>query len=73
MGNMLLTHWFRKRLGLALACMFGGASIGGCIFPVAVKSLLQRTRYATYFAPYVDYDLTSSSKASHGQCGFWDS
>ncbi|KAM5536453.1 hypothetical protein V8D89_009889 [Ganoderma adspersum] len=45
MGNMILAHWFKKRLGLALACMFGGASIGGCIFPITVKALLQRTSF----------------------------
>ncbi|TBU48849.1 MFS general substrate transporter [Dichomitus squalens] len=40
MGNMLMTHWFKRRLGLALACMFAGASIGGCIFPIIVRTLL---------------------------------
>ncbi len=74
MGNgMLLAHWLKKRLGLALACMFAGASIGGCIFPIIVKALLQRTRCGTYFAPSVHCNLTSSSKAFQGQCGFWDS
>ncbi|PIL26828.1 MFS general substrate transporter [Ganoderma sinense ZZ0214-1] len=45
MGNMVLAHWFKKRLGFALACILGGASIGGCIFPVTVKALLQRTSF----------------------------
>ncbi|KAI1786163.1 MFS general substrate transporter [Ganoderma leucocontextum] len=46
MGTMVLAHWFKKRLGLALACVFGGASIGGCIFPVTVKALLQHVSFA---------------------------
>ena len=48
MGTMILAHWFKKRLGSAFACIFGGASIGGCIFPVTVRALLHRTRYVVY-------------------------
>ena len=41
----MLTHWFKKKLGLALGCVLGGSSMGGCIFPILVKTLVQRTRY----------------------------
>nr|VWP00705.1 PKS_ER domain-containing protein [Ganoderma boninense] len=42
MINMAMAHWFKKRLGLAYAFMYAGAGIGGCVFPVAFKALLQR-------------------------------
>ncbi|PIL26829.1 MFS general substrate transporter [Ganoderma sinense ZZ0214-1] len=29
-GSMVLTHWFKKRLGLALAIAYGGTSVFGC-------------------------------------------
>ncbi|PIL27909.1 MFS general substrate transporter [Ganoderma sinense ZZ0214-1] len=45
MGEMVLTHWFKKKLGLALGCVLGGSSIGGCIFPILVKALVQRTSF----------------------------
>ncbi|KAM5536464.1 hypothetical protein V8D89_009900 [Ganoderma adspersum] len=45
MGEMVLTHWFKKRLGLALGCVLGGSSAGGCVFPILVKALVQRTSF----------------------------
>ncbi|KAI1794304.1 MFS general substrate transporter [Ganoderma leucocontextum] len=45
MTNMVMTHWFKKRLGLAYAFMYAGAGIGGCIFPVIFKALLQRMSF----------------------------
>ncbi|PIL27922.1 MFS general substrate transporter [Ganoderma sinense ZZ0214-1] len=45
MGEMVLTHWFKKKLGFALGCVLGGSSIGGCIFPILVKALVQRTSF----------------------------
>ena len=45
MGNMVMAHWFKRRLGLAIACSFGGAGAGGCIFPIIVRALLHRVRY----------------------------
>ncbi|KAI1786162.1 MFS general substrate transporter [Ganoderma leucocontextum] len=44
-GSMVLTHWFKRRLGLALAIAYGGTSVGGCIFPIVAKALLQRTSF----------------------------
>nr|VWO94487.1 MFS domain-containing protein [Ganoderma boninense] len=40
-GSMVLTHWFKKRLGLALAIAYGGTSIFGCFVPILMKALLQ--------------------------------
>ena len=56
MCNMVMAHWFKRRLGLAFASMFGGGSIGGCFFPVVVRALFQHTRYATT-SVHLDPDL----------------
>ncbi|KAI1786161.1 MFS general substrate transporter [Ganoderma leucocontextum] len=45
MCNMVMTHWFKRRLGLAFASMFGGGSIGGCFFPIVLRTLLQHTSF----------------------------
>ncbi|PIL27910.1 MFS general substrate transporter [Ganoderma sinense ZZ0214-1] len=45
MGNMVMAHWFKRRLGLAIACSFGGAGAGGCIFPIIVRALLHRISF----------------------------
>ncbi|PIL27934.1 MFS general substrate transporter [Ganoderma sinense ZZ0214-1] len=45
MGNMVMAHWFKRRLGLAIACSFGGAGVGGCIFPIIVRALLHRMSF----------------------------
>ena len=45
MGCLVLTHWFKRRLGLALAIAFTGNSVCGCIYPVVIKILLRHTRY----------------------------
>ncbi|PIL23134.1 MFS general substrate transporter [Ganoderma sinense ZZ0214-1] len=45
MINMTMAHWFKKRLGLAYAFMYAGAGIGGCVFPVAFKTLVQRMSF----------------------------
>ncbi|PIL26826.1 MFS general substrate transporter [Ganoderma sinense ZZ0214-1] len=44
-GSMVLTHWFKKRLGLALAIAYGGMSMFGWIFPIIIKSLLQHAGF----------------------------
>ncbi|KAI0761308.1 MFS general substrate transporter [Trametes elegans] len=41
----VVTHWFRKKLGLALACMACGSSIGGTIFPIILKNLIERQSF----------------------------
>ncbi|OBZ65726.1 Riboflavin transporter MCH5 [Grifola frondosa] len=34
-------HWFKKRLGIALGIMAFGSSIGGTVFPIAIRNLIQ--------------------------------
>ncbi|KAM5535342.1 hypothetical protein V8D89_011027 [Ganoderma adspersum] len=46
MCNMVMAHWFKRRLGFAFASMFGGGSIGGCFFPVVVRALFQHTSFS---------------------------
>ena len=48
-GSGVVAHWFHKKLGLALACMAGGSSIGGTIFPIILRNLIQTQRYAIVF------------------------
>ncbi|OSD05114.1 MFS general substrate transporter [Trametes coccinea BRFM310] len=38
-------HWFSKKLGLALACVAGGSSIGGTIFPIILRNLIERQSF----------------------------
>ncbi|KAM5543478.1 hypothetical protein V8D89_002729 [Ganoderma adspersum] len=45
MTNMTMTHWFKKRLGLAYAFMYAGAGVGGCVFPVGFKALLRHMTF----------------------------
>ncbi|KAM5529995.1 hypothetical protein V8D89_016340, partial [Ganoderma adspersum] len=45
MGSMVLTHWFKRRLGLAIAIAFCGTSTCGCIFPIVMKTLLRHTSF----------------------------
>ncbi|KAI0718723.1 MFS general substrate transporter [Cerioporus squamosus] len=40
-GSGVVAHWFKKRLGLALACMASGSSIGGTIFPIILRNLIE--------------------------------
>nr|VWO94469.1 MFS domain-containing protein [Ganoderma boninense] len=44
-GSMVLTHWFKEKLGLALALAYSGFSVFGCIFPIVTETLLQRIGY----------------------------
>ncbi|RDX51685.1 MFS general substrate transporter [Lentinus brumalis] len=40
-GAGVVAHWFKKNLGLALACMASGSSIGGTIFPIILRNLIE--------------------------------
>ncbi|KAI9000628.1 MFS general substrate transporter [Trametes punicea] len=40
-GASAIPHWFQKKLGLAYACVAAGSSIGGTIFPIILKNLLE--------------------------------
>ncbi|KAM5536454.1 hypothetical protein V8D89_009890 [Ganoderma adspersum] len=44
-GSMVLTHWFKKRLGIALGIVYTGTSIFGCIVPILMKALLQHMSF----------------------------
>ncbi|KAI0641337.1 MFS general substrate transporter [Trametes meyenii] len=41
----VVPHWFDKKLGLAFACMAGGSSIGGTIFPIILKNLIEHQSF----------------------------
>lgn len=43
----ILPHWFQKKLGLAYGLTATGSSIGGTLFPIAVKNLIQEVGYAS--------------------------
>ena len=34
-------HWFKRRLGLALGITAVGSSVGGTVYPIAVKNLME--------------------------------
>ncbi|TBU50236.1 MFS general substrate transporter [Dichomitus squalens] len=38
-------HWFRRKLGLALGIMALGSSIGGTLYPIIVKNLMQKVGF----------------------------
>ncbi|KAH9852390.1 MFS general substrate transporter [Lenzites betulinus] len=40
-----IPHWFKKKLGLALAAMAAGSSVGGTIFPIILRNLLEHTSF----------------------------
>ncbi|TCD70280.1 hypothetical protein EIP91_004181 [Steccherinum ochraceum] len=37
----VIAHWFKRRRGIALGMIAGGSSIGGTIFPIAARHLIQ--------------------------------
>ncbi|KAF7983121.1 hypothetical protein HWV62_24079 [Athelia sp. TMB] len=39
----IISHWFKKRRGLALGLTAAGSSIGGTVFPIAAKRLITET------------------------------
>ncbi|TFK79571.1 MFS general substrate transporter [Polyporus arcularius HHB13444] len=40
-----IPHWFNKKLGLAFGCMAIGSSIGGTIFPIILKNLIEHQTF----------------------------
>ncbi|KAM5531986.1 hypothetical protein V8D89_014320 [Ganoderma adspersum] len=45
MGSMVLTHWFKIRLGIVVAIAFSGSGICGCVSPIVMKTLLRHTSF----------------------------
>jgi len=41
----VLSHWFKKRRGIALGLMAAGSSVGGTIFPIATRRLITEVGY----------------------------
>ncbi|KAI1788361.1 MFS general substrate transporter [Ganoderma leucocontextum] len=39
------THWFKRKLGLALGVTAVGSSIGGTIYPIAVRNLMEEVGF----------------------------
>ncbi|KAF9447586.1 MFS general substrate transporter [Macrolepiota fuliginosa MF-IS2] len=37
----VIGHWFKRRLGIALGVMQVGSSIGGIVFPIAIRNLIR--------------------------------
>ena len=35
-------HWFKRKVGLALGVMALGSSLGGTLYPIIVKNLIQK-------------------------------
>lgn len=46
--NPIISHWFKKKRGRALGYRAIGASLGGTIFPIAVKNLIPRVGYEDF-------------------------
>jgi MFS family permease len=44
----VVAHWFQKRRGLAMGLVATGSSLGGTVFPIAVKYLLPRVGYVIF-------------------------
>ena len=38
-------HWFKRRLGLALGIMALGSSVGGTLYPIIVRNLMEKLGY----------------------------
>lgn len=40
-----MAHWFKRRKGLALGLVAVGSSIGGTLFPIATRNLIEEVGY----------------------------
>ena len=41
----VLSHWFQKRLALAIGVATGGSAIGGVVFPILLEQLIPRVGF----------------------------
>ena len=62
----IVSQWFDKRRPLAFAIISIGSSLGGAIFPIIARNLIELIGYASEF--YTRVRLMASSVSS-GQCG----
>jgi MCP family monocarboxylic acid transporter-like MFS transporter 10 len=42
----VISHWFKRRQGLALGFVTAGASIGGTVLPIVIRNLIKNVGYA---------------------------
>ena len=64
-------HWFKRKLGLALGIMALGSSIGGTLYPIIVKNLMQKVGYVDLDRWQTDVAADALSRvASNGRCEF---
>lgn len=47
----VISHWFKKRRGIAFGLQAVGSSIGGTIFPIATKHLISEVGYVSLSVP----------------------
>ena len=70
----VLSDWFRLRRGLALGYIALGSSIGGTIFPIAARRLIEEIGSVTATMSIHLRLLTFLHfPGSSGQCAPWDS
>ena len=46
----VVAHWFKKKKGLALGLVAVGSSLGGTLFPIATRNLIEEVGYVTVSA-----------------------
>ena len=64
----IISHWFKKRRGVALGLTATGSSIGGTIFPIATKRLINEVGFVEV-RPIFRVYLAHNPLGSGGQCG----
>jgi MFS family permease len=43
----VISHWFKRRQGLALGFVTAGASLGGTVLPILIRNLIKNVGYAS--------------------------
>lgn len=56
LGLSIVSHWFKRKRGMALGFVSLGSSIGGTVLPIAVRQLIPQVGYAL-----VDVHLSAKS------------
>jgi MCP family monocarboxylic acid transporter-like MFS transporter 10 len=47
----IVSHWFKRRRGLALGIIAVGSSLGGSLFPIAFEQLIPKVGYVSCCTP----------------------